>query len=262
MENQVKYSTFRSFYTFYSKEVKRFIKVWGQTVLGPIITTTLFLLVFSVAVSNNASRVLPQGISYSQFLIPGLTMMAIIQNAFSNTSSSLIIAKVSGTIIDTLMSPLSTWQTIVALTLGAITRGILIGAIILLYSMLFINLPIHSMGWMIYYAFAASMFLGLLGIIAGIVCQKFDHVANFMNLFITPMSFLSGTFYSTKQLPGAVQHIVHYNPFFYMIDGFRYSFIGVADFSITIGALVLLIINAILFFIAWLMWKKGYKIKN
>ncbi|MFL1780353.1 ABC-2 type transporter permease [Candidatus Hepatincolaceae symbiont of Richtersius coronifer] len=248
-----------SLYSFYSKEVKRFLKVWGQTVFSPLVTTSLYLLVFVISVGPYHSSAQH---TYVQFLAPGLIMMAVIQNAFSNTSSSIIISKISGNLIDLMMAPLSTNQIILGYLLGAITRGVLIAIIIMLYIMIFSPLKFHNIFLMLYFVISASALLGLLGIIGGILCAKFDQIANFTTLVVTPFSFLSGTFYSINKLPSMVQNFSHYNPFFYMIDGFRYSFIGVSDGNIKIGILVLLACNIICYSVAFTMWHTGYKVKN
>ncbi len=255
----VKQSMWVSFYTFYLKEVKRFLKVWGQTLLGPIIQTSLFLLVFGVSLSGSHNN---NAYTYTQFLIPGLLMMMIIQNSFANTSSSLLIAKINGNIIDILMAPLSPFLVISGYILGCITRSAVVSICILLYISLFSTLIFHNIFLLFYYGISGCILLGLLGLIAGMLSVKFDQVANFTNLIITPLSFLSGTFYSIAKLPVFFQNISHYNPFFYLIDGFRYSFIGVSDFSIMYGSVTLLIINIILFVVCIHIWKIGYKIKS
>ena len=255
----VKQSMLVSFYTFYAKEVKRFLKVWGQTLLGPIIQTSLFLLVFGVSLSDSHNN---SAYTYTQFLIPGLLMMMIIQNSFANTSSSLLIAKMNGNIIDILMAPLTPSLVIIGYILGGITRSLVVSICILVYVSLFSKLMFHNIFLIFYYGISGCILLGLLGLIAGIVSVKFDQVANFTNLIITPLSFLSGTFYSIAKLPTFFQNISHYNPFFYLIDGFRYSFIGVSDFNILYGALSLLSINIVLFLLCIYIWKIGYRIKS
>ncbi|MDR0484192.1 MAG: ABC transporter permease [Alphaproteobacteria bacterium] len=257
---QKEYSSFTSFKTFLTKEVRRFLKVWGQTVLGPIITTSLYLGVFSLAIGDRVGAV--SGVSYAEFLVPGLIMMTLIQNAFANTSSSIMIAKVNGNIVDTLMSPIVASSTVLAYAVGSIVRGLIVGALTLLYVMIFVKIHIHSVFWILFFAITSCLLLGLLGLIAGIISMKFDQLANFTNIVITPLSFLSGTFYSIYKLPVMLQHIIHYNPFFYMIDGFRYGFIGVADSNIMIGAVFMLGLNLVVFLIAYLMWKTGYRIKE
>lgn len=257
---QKEYSSFRSLKTFLVKEVRRFLKVWGQTVLGPIITTSLYLGVFSVAIGNRIGT--NGGFTYTEFLVPGLIMMALIQNAFANTSSSLMISKIQGNIVDILMAPLVPNYVIFGYILGGIVRGLIVGTLTLLYVMIFVKIHIHNIFWILFFAVISCSLLGFLGIIAGIVSAKFDQLAHFTNLVITPLSFLSGTFYSIDKLPVTIQHIIHYNPFFYMIDGFRYGFIGVADSNIFIGAGFLIALNVVLYAITYYMWKTGYRIKE
>ncbi len=257
---QKEYSTFRSLKAFLVKEIHRFLKVWGQTVLGPIITTSLYLGVFSVAIGNKIGA--DGEISYAEFLVPGLVMMALIQNAFANTSSSIMIAKINGNIVDILMAPMKTNSIILGYVLGSVFRGLLVGLLTLLYVMIFVKIHIHNVFWILFFAIISSSILGLLGLIAGVVSVKFDQLANFTNLIITPLSFLSGTFYSINKLPETIQQIILYNPFFYMIDGFRYGFIGKSDSNILIGGIFLLSLNIVLYVITCYMWKTGYRIKE
>ncbi|MDR2007950.1 MAG: ABC transporter permease, partial [Alphaproteobacteria bacterium] len=236
---QKEYSSFTSFKSFLAKEVQRFLKVWGQTVLGPIITTSLYLGVFSVAIGDRIGT--SSGISYAEFLVPGLIMMALIQNSFANTSSSILISKINGNIVDILMSPITAGGAVLALTLGSVIRGLIVGVLTLLYVSIFVKIHIHSVFWILFFAITTCSLLGLLGLIAGIISMKFDQLANFTNIIITPLSFLSGTFYSIAKLPLTLQHIIHYNPFFYMIDGFLYGFIGVSDSNITIVEILMIV---------------------
>jgi ABC-2 type transport system permease protein len=160
------------------------------------------------------------------------------------------------------MSPITAGNTVLALTLGSVIRGLIVGVLTLLYVSIFVKIHIHSIFWILFFAITTCSLLGLLGLIAGIISIKFDQLANFTNIVITPLSFLSGTFYSIVKLPLILQHIIHYNPFFYMIDGFRYGFIGVADSNITIGAIFMLLLNIAVYLIAYLMWKTGFRIKE
>ena len=167
-----------------------------------------------------------------------------------------------GNIIDVFMSPLTGIYVVTGFLLGAITRGLFVSIAILLYSMIFIDVKIYNIGLALYYVISASGVLGLMGVIAGIICVKFDQISNFTSLFITPFSFLSGTFYSISKLPESVQTVIHYNPFFYMIDGLRYSFLGTSDSHVLLGGLVLLAINIVLFTLCVILWNKGYRIKS
>lgn len=243
------------------KEIARFLKVFGQTVFGPLINASLFLFVFMIAIPRD---VLGDDVefSYMQFLLPGLIMMAVIQNAFANTSSSLLVAKMTGVVVDLLMAPINTHIIILSYITGAFVRALLVSLSIAIYMTLFVDYHIQHIFWCIYFLFFTSMCLGLMGIIAAIVAKKFDQLANFTNLIITPLSFLSGTFYKIDRLPDTLQHFAMYNPFFHMIDGFRYSFLGIQDGNVLIGAIYLLLINVILYLMVYWMWSKGYRIKE
>jgi len=246
-------------WTLLVKEVRRFLKVYFQTVLAPVVTTLLFLAVFALATGQ--SRGLVSGVPYEQFLAPGLIMMAITQNAFANTSSSLIIAKVQGNIVDLLMPPLSPLEQTVAVALGGVARGLLVGAAVLLAMLTFIPLHVASLPLVLFHALTASLLLSFLGMAGGIWAEKFDHLASVTNFIITPLSFLSGTFYSVERLPGLVKTLAKIDPFFYMIDGFRAGFIGHSDGDITTGIIVMLGMNLVMGFTAYRMFKSGYKLK-
>jgi ABC-2 type transport system permease protein len=217
------------FVTLLKKEVMRFTSVLAQTVTAPVITALLYLLVFAQAMGGRASAY--EGVSYTQFLLPGLIMMTVIQNAFANTSSSLIQSKMMGNLVFLLMSPLGPIQWFGAYVLAALIRVTLVAATMLLVTLPFVQLPIESPAVLIAHFLLAGGSLAVLGLIAAIVAQKFDHIATFTNFFITPLSFLSGVFYSVHSLPPLWYTVSHLNPFFYMIDGFRYGFFGHADVS-------------------------------
>ncbi len=225
--------------SLYKKEVLRFIIVSGQTLIGPILTSILFLVVISLAIGDERSDVL--GVPYIEFLANGLIMMQVIQQSFSHSSSSLMMSKVMGTIVDIVNSPLSATEVTISLVLASITRGLCIASIS---------------------TFIFVFFLGSAGIIAGLYADKFDQMATVTNFVIVPLSFLSGTFYSIEKLPGVLKSLSYYNPFFHMIDGFRYSFIGQSDGSIKFGVIFLLIISFIAWYISYLLFRKGYKIKS
>ncbi len=246
--------------TLYHKEVLRFWKVWMQTLVAPVVTTLLFMAVFLLTLHNNPT--VAPGLDYSHFLIPGLIMMAIVQNAFANASSSLIIAKVNGSIVDLLLPPLSAFEFVTAMTLGAVSRGLLVGVIVALSMLLVIPYTIFSFSWLIYFSIMGAMMLGLLGLLTGIWAEKFDHVATITNFIVTPLSFLSGTFYSVERLPTFWRNLVDFNPFFHMIDGMRYAMTGYSDGSITHGALALLITNILLWALAHRLIRIGYKIRS
>ena len=196
-----------------------------------------------------------------QFLAPGLIMMTIAQNAFANSSSSLIIAKIQGNIVDVLMPPLSAGELVAAYTLGGIARGILVGVASAVTMMVLVHLPIAHFGYIAFHTVAGGMFMALLGVIGGIWSDKFDQMAVVQNFIIMPLTFLSGTFFAIKQLPESWQLLCQINPVFYMIDGFRYGFIGTADGSLTAGIFVMTAINLVLLAVAYNMFRTGYKLR-
>ena len=246
-------------WTLYLREVRRFLKVYTQTLAAPIVTTLLFLAIFVLALGG-ATRTVGD-IPFTVFLAPGLIVMAIAQNAFANTSSSIMISKVQGNIIDTLMPPFTAHELTFGMALGGASRGICVGAVVALTMAIFVDMEVHHWGFIIYHGFMASLMLSLLGTIGGIWSEKFDHIAAVTNFIITPLSFLSGTFYSIQRLPEAVQIAAHFNPFFYMIDGVRYGFTGFADGSLISGIIVMAIINAYLWWLCTWMFATGYKLK-
>ncbi|MEA2779606.1 MAG: type transport system permease protein [Rhodospirillaceae bacterium] len=246
-------------WTLYLKEVRRFAKVATQTIVSPLVTTLLFLLIFSLALGRSLQQV--GGVSYAQFLVPGLVMMAMAQNAFANTSSSLVISKIQGNIVDLLMPPLSPGELACGLAGGGLTRGLAVGFTSMLAMRLFLPFGIHSWFFILFHAVAASLLLALIGVLAGLWAEKFDQMAAVTNFVITPLSFLSGAFYSTERLPDWGRAIAHLNPFFYMIDGFRYGFIGHADGSLTAGLIVLASADLLLFLAAWRLISKGYRLR-
>ena len=246
-------------WTLYMREVRRFAKVYAQTMLAPIVTTLLFLAVFALALGGAARSV--EGIPFMQFLAPGLIIMAIAQNAFANTSSSLMIAKIQGNIVDTLMPPLTPFELNFGLAMGGVTRGVVVGMAVALAMSIFVELPLHSIGHILFHGLMASLMLSQLGILGDIWALKFDHIASVTNFVITPLSFLSGTFYSINRLPETAQTIAHFNPFFYMIDGFRYGFIGYADSNVLTGMIVMASINIALWTLCTRCFTTGYKLK-
>jgi ABC-2 type transport system permease protein len=234
--------------TLVLREVRRFAKVHTQTIAAPVVTTLLFLAVFVLALGPNVAGA--AGVSFAEFLAPGLIMMAMTQNAFANTSSSLVIAKVQGNIVDSLMPPLSPAELVVGFAAGGIVRGLVVGLVTAAALLPFVPLSVHSAGWIVYNGFMASALLSLLGIAGGVWSEKFDHIAAVTNFVVTPLAFLSGTFYTVDRLPEPWHLMALANPFFYMIDGFRYGFIGHADAHPWTGAAVLLAANAFLRFSA------------
>ena len=247
------------FWTLYQKEVRRFIKVYTQTLLAPMVTTLLYLSIFLLALGG-AGR-MAGGVPYGTFLAPGLMMMAMTQNAFANTSSSIVIAKIQGNIVDVLMPPISPAEAVLALALGGATRGVVVGLAVSVSVVPFVHLPLHSLGLVLFHGFFGSLVLSLLGIIGGVWSEKFDQIAAVTNFIITPASFLSGTFYSVEALPERWRFVAHLDPFFYMIDGFRAGFIGHADADQTLGMAVMLGLTLALLALAYAMFARGYKLK-
>jgi ABC-2 type transport system permease protein len=246
-------------WTLYAREVRRFVKVGMQTVVAPVVTTLLFLAIFVLALSGQQRLV--DGIPYLEFLAPGLVMMAMAQNAFANTSSSLMIAKMQGNIVDVLMPPLSPGELVWGFALGGVTRGLVVGAVVTCVMAAFVPVHIHSLPLVLFHAVAASLLLSVLGLIGGIWADKFDHIAAVTNFVVTPLAFLSGTFYSVDSLPEKFRIAALCNPFFYMIDGFRAGFTGHADGSLMLGAVVMVAINAGLLLLCHAMLASGYKLK-
>ncbi len=248
----------RGLWTLYVKEVRRFLSVYTQTLLAPIVTTLLFLAIFTLALGRSGGLA---GISYAEFLVPGLVMMAILQNAFANTSASIVISKIQGNIVDLLMPPLSPAELVVGVVGGGVTRGLLVGLVVLLAMRIFVPFGLHDPFFIVFHAVNASVMLSLLGMIGGIWAERFDHIAAVTNFVITPLSFLSGTFYSIQRLPEAWQAVALFNPFLYLIDGFRYGVIGHADTSLPVGMAVALAVNLSLLALAHRMLSTGYRIK-
>ena len=246
-------------WTLYAREVRRFMKVYTQTIFGPIATTLLFLAIFSLALGRAVQTV--GGVPFLEFLAPGLVMMAIAQNAFANTSTSIFIAKVQGNIVDTLMPPLTAFDLTFGITMAGLTRGIVVAVVVTATISPFVPLHLHDAGFVAYHALAGSLMLSLLGTIGGIWAEKFDQLAAVTNFLVTPLSFLSGTFYSIERLPETFQAIAHLNPFFYMIDGFRYGMTGHADGSLAAGLAMMAAVNLALWLVCHWMFASGYRLK-
>jgi len=246
--------------TLIKKEVGRFINVYTQTIVAPVVTTMLYYAIFALAFGGVAQTV--GNIPYMVFLAPGLIMMTMVQNSFANTSSSIVIAKVQGNIVDVLMPPISAGELFTGYMVGGVIRGLIVGLVCAIAVWIFVGLEIHALWAVVLFAVLGNMMLSSLGLAAGIWSEKFDHIAAVTNFIVTPLTFLSGTFYSAQQLPGIWNTLVHYNPFFYMIDGFRYGFIGHADGSLMAGVVALLVINVVLGALSFWMLRTGYKIKS
>ena len=246
-------------YTLASREVQRFLSVWTQTICAPLVTAGLFLLIFSIAIGPTRGDVM--GVQFTHFIAPGILMMTVIQNAFANTSSSIVISKVQGNIVDTLMPPLSAGEIVLGYLAGAIARGVLVAFVIALGLMVFLNIvPQHPL-WALTFAILGAAFLGGLGIVAGLYANKFDQMAAITNFIVTPLAFLSGTFYSVKALPPVLNEITHFNPIFYLIDGFRYGMIGVSDSSPQLGLAVAVAATIAISLIGWRMISTGARLK-
>jgi ABC-2 type transport system permease protein len=249
----------RGVWSLYVKEVRRFWNVFGQTIAAPVVTTLLFLAVFTVAPGRGGTIV--EGVPYAEFLVPGLAIMAMAQNAFANTSSSIIISKVQGNIVDMLLPPLSAGDILIGMTASGVTRGLLVGIVVGLGMAVFVPWHLAHPIFALFHALAGCLMLSLLGIIGGIWSEKFDHIAAVTNFVVTPATFLSGSFYTVDRLPPVWQIAAHLNPFFYMIDGFRYGFIGVADAPVTMGFMVMTAVDMLLALLCYRMLSTGYKLK-
>jgi ABC-2 type transport system permease protein len=246
--------------SLYIKEVGRFMVVWAQTLLSPLVSSLLFLSVLSLAIGNERGDVL--GFSFLNFLAPGLIAMSIIQQSFSHSVSSLMISKIQGNIVDMLYAPLSATEVTLAIILAAITRSIIILVISILVFSLVIDLQFNNIFYIFLGTFLGSFILGALGFITGLWAEKFDHTATITNFIVTPLSFLSGVFYSVDRLPDFFQSISKINPFFYIIDITRFGFLGVSDGSIFFGIVYLTILSFVMWFLSYLLYKNGYKIKS
>ena len=247
-------------YSLFKKEVLRFLTVSGQTLFGPILTSILFLTVISLAIGDQRADVL--GVPYIKFLASGLIMMQVIQQSFAHSSSSLMMGKMMGTITDVVHSPLSSSEVVFAITLASAARGLLIASASTLIFTLFIDLSIQNFLLWFVYLFLAGVFMGSLGVIVGLYADKFDQMSTVTNFIIVPLSFLSGTFYTIDKLPNFLKILSNYNPFFHMIDGFRYSFIGQLDGSLISGISLLAFLSFVITYLAYFLVHKGYKIKS
>lgn len=245
--------------TLLYKEVLRFWKVGFQTVAAPVLTALLYLLIFGHVLEDHVK--VYDRIEYTAFLVPGLVMMSVLQNAFANSSSSLIIAKVQGNIVDSLMPPLSAGELTVGFALGGVVRGLVVGGAVALCLAPFVRLHVHAPAFILFHGLAATLLLSLLGIVAGIWAQKFDHIAAFTNFVVTPLAFLSGTFYTIDRLPPPWHAIALANPFFYMIDGFRFGFLGHHDGDLAIGVVAMTIANLALLALCHRLFATGYRLR-
>lgn len=245
--------------TLAEREIRRFTSIWMQTVLAPFVTAGLFLAIFTLAIGPNRADVM--GVPFVQFLAPGLMMMTVIQNSFANTSSSLMSAKVQGNIVDTLMPPLSPTETVAGYLAGGAARGFLVAATIGLVGLTALGIGIAYPVWVLIFVLMGGVFMGALGLLAAIVAQKFDQMAAMTNFIITPLSFLSGTFYAIEAVPTWMAVLLHLNPMFYLIDGVRYGVLGVSDSSPWIGLAVTGTATAGVVWLARYWIATGYRLK-
>ncbi|HEY0062605.1 MAG TPA: ABC transporter permease [Telluria sp.] len=247
------------FQTLLYKETLRFWKVATQTVAAPVLTAMLYLLIFGHVLEG---RVEVHGTTYTAFLIPGLVMMSVLQNSFANSSSSLIQSKITGNLVFILLPPLSHWEIISAYVLASVVRGLAVGLGVFTVTVWAAHLSFEAPLWILVFALMGAAILGTMGVIAGIWAEKFDQLAAFQNFLIMPATFLSGVFYSIKSLPPFWQAISHFNPFFYMIDGFRYGFFGKSDVSPWMSLAIVSVFFVVLAGIAINLLKRGYKLRH
>jgi len=245
--------------TLIEREVLRFLVVWTQTLLAPLVTAALFLAVFALAIGPARGDV--RGVPFLDFLAPGILMMTVIQNAFANTSSSLLISKVQGNIVDTLMPPLSPAELMVGYLVGALARGLAIGGLVVAGLWLGLRIVPVSPGWTLAFIVLGALMLGAAGIVAGIWAGRFDQMAALTNFVVVPLSFLSGTFYSVDSLPQALQLVTRFNPVFYLIDGVRHGMTGVSDALPLHGLLICIATVMALAGLGWHWFRRGYRLK-
>ena len=248
------------FRTLVYKETLRFWKVATQTVAAPILTAMLYLLIFGHVLEDRV-EVFP-GVRYTSFLVPGLVMMSVLQNAFANSSSSLIQSKITGNLVFLLVTPLSHWAWFLAYVGASLVRGVVVGAGVMLVTVWFAPLHLAAPGWILLFTVAGAVLMGALGLIAGLWAEKFDQIAAFQNFLIMPMTFLSGVFYSIQSLPPFWQAVSHLNPFFYMIDGFRHGFFGVSDVSPWTSLAVVGCSLVVVCSLCLMLLRRGYKIRH
>ena len=248
--------------TLYIKEVRRFFKVQLQTVWAPALTTLLYLAIFTVALGRSGRTV--EGAPFADFIAPGLIVMAMLQNAFANASFSLLVGKIQGNIVDYLMPPLSTGELMAGLVGAAVTRAFLVGFAVWLAMLLWpgVSVDIHHPLFVFWFGLMGALLLSFLGLLTSVWAEKFDHAAAVTNFVVTPLSLLSGTFYSVEQLAPTFRTISHLNPFFYVISGFRAGFLGISDSPLLIGAIGLLVVNMLLWALCFALLRAGWKIKN
>lgn len=246
--------------TLTERECRRFLRVWQQTIVPPIITSLLFILIFGYSLGSRITDI--SGISYLEFILPGLLMMGVIMSAYMNTSSSLYISKFQGNVQELLVAPLSYWEIIASLTAAGILRGILVGLSILAVSLLFTSIHIYSVFVLVYFMVMVSLLFSFAGIATGLWANNFDQMNVFATFVITPLTYLGGVFYSIHMLPALWQDLARFNPILYMVDGFRYGFLGTSDVPLWLSMLLVLILTAVFFVWCIYLFKKGYKLRS
>ena len=246
--------------TLIEREVKRFTAVWTQTILAPLITAGLFLLVFTLAIGIQRGDVM--GVSFAHFLAPGILMMSVVQNAFANTASSIVISKIQGNIVDTLMPPLSPLELVIGYTVGGALRGMAVAGAIMIVTFPILGLGVAHPFWAFLFLMLGSVMLALIGLLAGIVSDRFDQMNAITNFIVTPLSFLSGTFYSIEILPETLRWVAIANPVFYLIDGTRFAVIGFSDAAPIAGAIICVVLNLALGLLAWRWFSTGFRLKS
>ncbi len=246
-------------YTLGQREILRFMNVWTQTLLAPLVTAGLFMLIFTIAIGPRRGDVM--GVDFTTFIAPGILMMTVIQNAFANTSSSIVVSKVQGNIVDTLMPPLAAGELVLGYLAGGVARGLMVAIAIAVALWVFLGIVPHHPIAALYFVIIGAALLSGIGMVAGIYAEKFDQMAAITNFIVTPLAFLSGTFYSVEALPPVLNDITHANPIFYLIDGVRWGMIGVSDSSPVLGAVVALASTVAINLVAWSFFRRGYRLK-
>ena len=246
-------------YTLGQREILRFLNVWTQTLLAPLVTAGLFMLIFTIAIGPRRGDLM--GVDFTTFIAPGILMMTVIQNAFANTSSSIVVSKVQGNIVDTLMPPLSAGELVLGYLAGGVARGLMVAIAIAVALWVFLGIvPQHPIAALFFVIVGAGLLSGI-GMVAGIYAEKFDQMAAITNFVVTPLAFLSGTFYSVEALPPMMYDITHANPIFYLIDGVRWGMIGVSDSSPVLGAVIAVASTVAINLLAWVFFRRGYRLK-
>ncbi len=251
---------FTGFTTLTERECRRFLRVWQQTIIPPVITSLLFILIFGYSLGSQISEI--AGVSYLEFIIPGLLMMGVIMSAYMNTVSSLYISKFQGSVQELLVAPLSYWEIISALTIAALLRAIMVGICILGVSLLFTGISVHSVLVLAYFMIMIPLLFAFAGIATGLWAGNFDQMNIFSTFIITPLTYLGGVFYSIAMLPSFWQNIAKFNPILYMVDGFRYGFLGFSDIPLWISMVLVLGLALFFFILCAQLFKKGYKLRT